>query len=116
MTWLKNRIDNLKEQLRIVITNPDNFEVKWTITSSKIQLYSLVFLIIIVVGLLFSFITKGFFSGYSLKNDVSIDRQELIKQEQKIQKLTSKIEYQESYISKIKKVLNGEIIADSFSS
>jgi murein DD-endopeptidase MepM/ murein hydrolase activator NlpD len=116
MTWLKNRIDNLKEQLRIVITNPDNFEVKWTITSSKIQLYSLVFLIIIVVGLLFSFITKGFFSGYSLKNDVSIDRQELIKQEQKIQKLTSQIEYQELYISNIKKVLKGEIIADSFSS
>ncbi len=117
MAWFKNRIDNLKEQIRIVITNPDNFEVKWTITSSKIQLYSFVFLIIIIAGLASSFlITKGFLSNYSIKNDVSIEREALFNQENKIQKLSSKIENQELYISNIKKVLKGEIIADSFSS
>ena len=115
MAWFKNRIDNLKEQIRIVITNPDNFEVKWTITSSKIQLYSFVFLIIIIIGLVSSLlISKGFFSNYSMKNEASIEREALIKQQNKIQKLSSKIENQELYISNIKKVLKGEIIADSF--
>ena len=115
MAWLKNRIDNLKEQLRIVVTNPDNFEVKWTITSSKIQIYSFIFLVVIVVGLLISLlITKGSFTGYEAKNDVTIDRQKLMSQAQEIKKLSFKIDCQELYISNIKKVLNGEIISDSF--
>jgi murein DD-endopeptidase MepM/ murein hydrolase activator NlpD len=117
MTWIKNRIDNLKEQLRIVVTKPDNFEVKWTITSSKIQIFSFIFLIVIILGILFSLLlTKGPFSGYVAKNDVSIERQKLISQSLEIKKLASKLDYQELYISNIKKVLNGEIIADSFNS
>ncbi len=117
MAWLKNRIENLKEQLRIVVTNPDNFEVKWTITSSKIQIYSFIFLVVIVVGILFSLlIIKGSLSGYEAKNDVTIDRQKLMSQAQEIKKLSLKIDYQELYISNIKKVINGEIIADSFNS
>lgn len=115
MNWIENIRLKLKEQLRIVITNPVNFEVKWTITSSRVQLYSFVLLFSIIIGFIFSLLfTIGPFSSSNTTKDTSIERQKLEQQFSEIKKLTSKIEYQEKYIEHVKKVLNGEILVDTF--
>lgn len=115
MSWLGNLQSKLKEQLRIVITNPVNFEVKWTITSSRIQIYSFVLLFSLIIGFLFSLLfTVGPFSSNNSTNDTSIERQKLENQFTEIKKLTAKIEYQEKYIQHVKKVINGEIMVDTF--
>jgi hypothetical protein len=117
MSWITNIRRKLKEQLRVVASNPENFEEKWSFSSSRIQIYSLAILIFIIFGLLFNFlINLGPFSGYNSKNNSSIERKTLEKQHQEIEKLTSKIESQENYIKNISNVISGNISQDSLSS
>ena len=46
----------LAENLRIVATNPDNFEVKWTITSSRIRIYSLRLIIVLATSFILAMV------------------------------------------------------------
>ena len=117
MSWITNVRRKLKEQLRVVASNPENFEEKWSFSSSRIQIYSLAIVIFIIFGLLFNFLLNlGPFSSYNSKNNSSIERKTLEKQHQEIEKLTSKIESQENYIKNISNVISGNISQDSLSS
>jgi murein DD-endopeptidase MepM/ murein hydrolase activator NlpD len=114
MNWFKGMPARLKEQLKIVATNPENFEEKWSFSSSRIQLFSLVLVIFIVFGLLFSLLaTRGPLSAFFLKSEGSVDRQKLEIQYQKAQQLSKKIAAQEAYIRHISKVISGSIPVDS---
>ncbi|MBI1837032.1 MAG: hypothetical protein HYR91_07175 [Flavobacteriia bacterium] len=114
MGYFQRKIANFKEELRIVVTNPDNFEVKWTITSSKIRIYSLVLLIFITGSILLScLIIYNPFLNHSNNNDTSFVRIKLEKQYKEIKKLTLKVKQQEDYIINVKKVILGKIVVDS---
>ena len=112
------RIQNkLKEQLTIVATNPENFEEKWRFTSSRIQLFSFVVILFMVSGILFTLlISTGIFSGFTSKDDASIEREQLEIQHKKIQLLTNKIEAQERYIQNISQIVSGNILLDTVTS
>ena len=117
MSWITNIRRKLNEPLRVVASDPQNFEEKWSFSSSRIQIYSLVLLVFILFGLLFNFLLNfGPFSTYNSKNNSSIERKTLEKQHQEIEKLTSKIESQENYIKNISNVISGNIAQDSLSS
>ncbi len=117
MNWFQSTKEKLKEQLRIVATNPDNFELKWTFTTSRIRLYSLAFIAFIVSGIVFSlFISFGIFSSQNDTDSTTENRQQLERQYEQIQSLTKKIEAQENYIENIKKVISGTLPIDSVNS
>lgn len=117
MNRLQNILNTLKEQLTIVATNPENFEEKWRFTSSRIQLFSFGIVTFIASGILFTFIiSTGIFSGFTSKDDASIERKQLEIQHQKIQVLTNKIEAQERYIQNISQIVSGNIPFDTITS
>lgn len=117
MNRLQNILNTLKEQLTIVATNPENFEEKWRFTSSRIQLFSFGIVTFIASGILFTFIiSTGIFSGFTSKDDASIEREQLEIQHQKIQVLTNKIEAQERYIQNISQIVSGNIPVDTITS
>lgn len=117
MNRLQNILNTLKEQLTIVATNPENFEEKWRFTSSRIQLFSFGIVTFIVSGILFTLIiSTGIFSGFTSKDDASIERKQLEIQHQKIQVLTNKIEAQERYIQNISQIVSGNIPIDTITS
>lgn len=117
MNRLQNILNTLKEQLTIVATNPENFEEKWRFTSSRIQLFSFGIVTFIASGILFTLIiSTGIFSGFTSKDDASIEREQLEIQHQKIQVLTNKIEAQERYIQNISQIVSGNIPFDTITS
>lgn len=116
MGWFEKSKKKGKEQLKIVVSNPENFEEKWSFSSTRIQLYSLAIILFIVFGVLFHLlITSGIFSSYSTEYEYSNQRKKLVKQHDQIKKLYIKIENQENYIKNITKIISGNIPLDSVS-
>ena len=96
MNWIKNFFFRIRQTKKYAVSNPDNFEEKWSFNASGIQIFSMITLILIALGILFAiFIVKGPFSTYFSKNDVSIERKKLENQDKAIATLLIKIEQQE---------------------
>ena len=110
MGRLQNILDSLKEEIKVSSSNPNSFEEKWSFTSSRLRIISLILLIILVIGVLSSlFVFKGPFASYFSKNDKTIGRQELENQNVIIQKLNDKIQNQDLFIANLQKVILGEL-------
>jgi murein DD-endopeptidase MepM/ murein hydrolase activator NlpD len=114
MNLFQRLVGNLQEKLRVVITNSDNFEVKWTVTSSRFRLYSVVFLLILICGICISFLISFLNSKFESKNNLTIERQKLEIQFQKINQLSRELDLQTSYINRVKQVISGNLPVDSF--
>ncbi|MBU2018420.1 MAG: M23 family metallopeptidase [Bacteroidetes bacterium] len=113
MNRLEKLLNSLKEEIKISSSNPSSFEEKWSFTSTRMRVISLIMLIVIIIGTLFSlFVFKGPFASYFTKNDKSIGRTELEKQEIAIQSLNEKLKMQDTFIANLQKVILGEIKPD----
>lgn len=115
---MKNRIKLILNKLRQVkkysASNPKNFEENWSFNATGIQLISLITLLCVTIGILFTlFVLKGPFSSYFSRNDVSIERKKLENQHMEISKLNKRIDDQAAYIESIKIILSGNTIEDS---
>lgn len=110
----KKFLHKLKQPRKIAAINPTNFEEIWSFNATKIQLISVVLLIFLVVGSLFTMLVlKGPFSSYFTQNDISIERKKLESQYKNILELNKRIDEQDKYINDVKLILSGETIQDS---
>lgn len=109
MSRFRTFLNKLQKQEKYAASNPLNFEETWSFTASRIQLISLIAILCVVIGVLFTlFVLKGPFSSLISKNDTSIERHELEKQQLEIMKLTKALNDQTAYIETIKHVLSGK--------
>ena len=114
MNRIKTILNNLRQSHKYAISNPINFEEKWSFNATGIQLISLISIGCLLFGVLFTlFVLKGPFSSYFTKNDITLDRNNLENQHIKIVSLNKRIDEQDAYIASIKRVISGDIIADS---
>ncbi|MEY3236219.1 MAG: hypothetical protein RI883_320 [Bacteroidota bacterium] len=114
MFRLKSILFKLRQSNKYAISNPINFEEKWSFNATGIQLISLILLVCLIIGILFTFLVlKGPFSSYFTKNDISLDRNNLEIQHRKIISLNKRIDEQEAYILSIRKIISGDIVTDS---
>ncbi len=114
MNRIKTILNNLRQSNKYAISNPINFEEKWSFNATGIQLISLISIGCLLIGILFTlFVLKGPFSSYFTKNDITLDRNNLENQHIKIVSLNKRIDEQDAYIASIKRVISGDIIADS---
>ncbi len=114
MNRIKTILNNLRLSNKYAISNPINFEEKWSFNATGIQLISLISIGCLLIGVLFTlFVLKGPFSSYFTKNDITLDRNNLENQHRKIVSLNKRIDEQDAYIASIKRIISGDIIADS---
>ena len=84
----------------------------WSFNSNGIRVISLALLLILIFSIPISMLFRSG-SGYFSSDDVSIERDQLEKQNQEIIALSEKIESQENYIRNIQRILNGEVPIDT---
>jgi len=114
MNRLRSILTKLRQVKKYSASNPKNFEEIWSFNATGVQLISLIALICVTIGILFTlFVLKGPFSSYFSRNDVSIERKKLENQHQEISKLNRQIDEQAAYIESIKIILSGNTIEDS---
>lgn len=117
MNWYNRFKTYLAQRVKYTASDPDNFEVMWTFRATRVQLYSLLFIVLLIVAIISGLlILKGPLASYFSKNDVSIERKKLEEQHKKIKELNEKVNSQDKYIETIRKVLSGELIEDSTTS
>ncbi len=104
MSFFRNSIRKLKKNIKFSITNPENFREIWSVNSTVLQVISLGLISLFVFVFFIGFIFK-----LSFFDDISIERDKLEIQNQKVRDLTNKMNAQEDYISNIKLILSGEI-------
>lgn len=107
MQKIKSFFSRLRKNLKFSVTNPDNFTEILSFNSNGIRVLSLVLILLLLTSLTSIYFVGGFDSVFK-NEDVSIERNELESQSEKIDELYSKIDSQESYINNIKRILNGE--------
>lgn len=116
MSRFRSFLSKLQKQEKYAASNPSNFEEIWSFTASRIQLISLVAVLCVIIGSLFTLVVlKGPFSSFISKNDTSIERHELEKQQLEIVKLTKELNAQTTYIETIKHVLSGQSFKETAS-
>lgn len=108
MENLKLLYHRLRKTLKFSITNPKTFKEILTFKSNLIRVFSLSFIILLLTALVSIFFVGGFDYFFS-SDSVSITRNKLEKQSEKIADLYSKIQSQQSYINNIKSILNNKI-------
>lgn len=117
MNWFNRLKSYLAQKIKYTASDPDNFEVMWTFRATRVQLYSLLLILMLIVSVLSSlFVVNGPLASYFSKNDVTIERKKLEEQHMKIKALNQKVSSQEKYIETIRKVLSGEQIEDTTTS
>ena len=105
------------EEVRITTSKPDTYEGHSSFVTSRLRLISLATVILLFFGILFFvFLYYGPTKSYFRTEDVSIARQDLEKQNVRVQELEEKIEMQSNFIKNIQDVLLGKISPDSVSS
>lgn len=103
-------VDALRKESKISSSNPRTFEETWSFTTSRIRLISLFVLLLLVFGSGFTYLVlKGPFAGFFSKNDRSIERGQLEKQQVQIEKLSATIDEQETFIYNLQQVILGNI-------
>lgn len=103
-------VDSLRKDTKISSSNPLTFEEKWSFTTSRIRLISLFVLLLLVFGSGFTYLVlKGPFAGFFSKNDTTIERGQLEKQQVQIEKLSTTIDEQEVFIYNLQQVILGKI-------
>jgi murein DD-endopeptidase MepM/ murein hydrolase activator NlpD len=114
MNWMNKLKLYLAQKVKYTASDPQNFEVLWTFRATRVQLLSLLVILILLVGILSGlFVVNGPLSSYFSKNDVTIERKKLEEQHLKIQELNGKIVTQEKYIETIRRIISGETIEDT---
>lgn len=114
MSRIKRISEKLSEKVKFSASDPKNFEVKWSFIATRTQVWSLILLYSLLIGVLAAlFVLKGPLSFYFSKNDVSIERKKVEEQHKEISELKKRIDAQENYIISMRKILSGEVIEDS---
>lgn len=116
MKKLRSFFKNWREPIKLSVSNPDNFDEIWGVSTSKIQLFSLFLLVfaLLTVGVGFV-VLKSPFGDYIQGDKDLLKRNQLVEQKLKIDRLSKKLDTQEKYIDNIKMIILGEKPKDSIS-
>ncbi len=107
-------IKNWSKTIKVSVSNPDNFDEIWGVSTSKIQLISLFFIVFMLLSVGIGFlVVKSPFGDYLHGDKEDIKRNELVEQKLKIDQLTKKLDAQEKYIDNIRMIVLGETPKDS---
>ena len=110
LNFFKNIYNSLQKKLKYSASDPATFREVWSFNSTGTRVISLMIILFLLVGMLIAYLfSSGSLLNYFSTNDVTIEREELENQNEKIDALTSQIENQENYINNIKLILKGEI-------
>lgn len=107
MKKLKSLFSRLRKNLKFSVTNPESFNEVLSFNSNGVRVISLVIILLLITSLTSIYFVGGFSTIFS-EGGVSIEREQLEGQSEKLDDLYSKMESQESYIKNIKSILNGE--------
>lgn len=111
MNFIKKIYQFFSENIRIVTTNPENFEVKWTITSSRFRIYSLFMIALLIISFLFAIILKN--TLLTDETNLLLTQNEIAKRDKKINDYFQKISSQEIYLNNLKNIISGKDSGDS---
>lgn len=110
LNFLKKIYNSLQKKLKFSASDPTTFREVWSFNSTGTRVISLTVLLILCLFMLIAYLFgSGSLTNYFSANDVSIERDELERQNEKIIDLTNQLENQENYIQNIKHILKGEI-------
>ena len=110
LNFFKKIYNGLQKKLKYSASDPTTFREIWSFNSTGTRVLSLIIILFLLFGMLISYLFgSGSLSNYFSTNDVSIEREELEDQNEKIDALTIQIENQENYIKNVKLILKGEI-------
>lgn len=112
VNWFKKMFSWGRRNLKFSLSDPFNFEEVWSFTSNRLRVFSLLFIVLILLSTGISWILLTS-TDYFQSDEVSIDRAQLEAQHAEITALSSKLEAQENYIRKIKRILSGEVPVDT---
>ncbi len=114
MSWFQRVNNYFDQRVRFALTDPENFQVKWHVTTKRIRIFSLFLVVFLLIALLAAlFVLKGPLAHYFSKNDVSIERLKVEEQHKRIAELNDQLKAQENYLTTLRKIINGETIDDS---
>ena len=98
MSWFQRVSNYFDQRVRFALTDPENFQVKWHVTTKRIRIFSLFLVLFLLIAVLASlFVLKGPFAHYFSKNDVSIERLKVEEQHKRIAELNDQLKAQENY-------------------
>ena len=108
MNFFKNLYIKSKKSIRFSATDPSSFVEIWGFTSTRIRVISLFVVLILTFSLSVLYFFGGSFSNLKGKEDVSIERDQLLKLREMVSKLSDKIDTQDKYIAAVDLVITGE--------
>jgi murein DD-endopeptidase MepM/ murein hydrolase activator NlpD len=110
MSKWENLFNGMMEEIKFSTSNPNSFEEKWSFTSSRIRILSLIAILLLFFGVLFTFFMLwGPFSSFFIQNDRTIERRDLEKQLVTIKQLEQQVVEQETFIANMQNVILGKI-------
>jgi murein DD-endopeptidase MepM/ murein hydrolase activator NlpD len=110
LNFFKKTYNRLQKKLKYSASDPTTFREIWSFNSTGTRVLSLMIILVLLFWMVLSFLFgSGSLSNYFSTNDISIEREELESQNEKIDALTNQIENQENYIKNVKLILKGEI-------
>lgn len=114
---MRNWFERLKAYLRfrflLTASNPRNFEEFWSLQLSRSQFFSAILALLIIGGFLVSIVFGGLLSGDTFGGLSNEERSELTQMKSKLDIMTTKTKQQELYLVQLRKVLSGDVSADS---
>jgi len=114
MKKIRALISSWRKPIKIAAYNPQNFDEIFGITTSRINIFSLVALLILTVCfLLFFIIGKTKLGAQIFGAKQSIDKTDILDQRMRLDSLKAKIDAQDKYIKNMNNVLFGTITTDS---
>lgn len=103
---------NWRKQFNFAMYDPENFDERFGITTSKIRIVSVILLVLLLLSVFFTFIfIKSPLGNYFSSSPV--DSHEIINQQIRIDSLSKKIQNQENYIHNLSNILLGNIDTDT---
>ncbi|GAB5416594.1 MAG: M23 family metallopeptidase [Crocinitomicaceae bacterium] len=113
MGFWKSFIEKSRKKLKYSVSNPTNFEEVWSFTSTRVQIFSLLFVLILGLGFGMSYLISALGGPGAGTNDKTIEREQLEEQYEAIEQLTARLEAQQKYIGALRRIMNGEVPVDS---
>lgn len=114
MKRLKTLFNKWRETVKISVTNPSNFNELWSLSTSRVQFFSLLTIIVLIVSILISIlIATTTLKNYFVSSNGDVPREQLVQQKLQIDKLTSKLDAQEKYIDNIRSIILGKTPSDT---
>lgn len=114
MNRIKSWFSGWRKQFKLSIYDPNNFNELFGFTTSKIRFVSLLFLVILLLSMLFTFLLiKTPLGNYFHASSKTPEQSQIVGQRLKLDSLTKKIDAQDRYINDFKRLFSGDFKSDT---